>query len=189
MRGSSSVASAANAAIEHVRDEQAGTPWTSAAVVSRGEYGVPEGLVCSFPVSSRRRRLSGDRGPSDRRSAHVRASTPRSRSSSPSATPCARSGCCSRDGSARHRGRRGDRGRPGHRARPARGHRRTARPGRDRDRREPAPVLPRVRGRSRDHPRRRPAALAVLVGGVAARRSSSGGTSARSRASRSCSCS
>ena len=52
VRGSSSVASAANAAIEHVRDEQAGTPWTSAAVVSRGEYGVPEGLVCSFPVSS-----------------------------------------------------------------------------------------------------------------------------------------
>lgn len=52
VRGSSSVASAANAAIEHVRDEQAGTPWTSAAVVSRGEYGVPEGLVCSFPVRS-----------------------------------------------------------------------------------------------------------------------------------------
>ena len=26
--------------------------WTSAAVVSRGEYGVPEGLVCSFPVRS-----------------------------------------------------------------------------------------------------------------------------------------
>jgi len=52
VRGSSSIASAANAAIGHVRDEQAGTPWTSAAVVSRGEYGVPEGLVCSFPVSS-----------------------------------------------------------------------------------------------------------------------------------------
>ncbi|HYJ48517.1 MAG TPA: malate dehydrogenase [Microbacterium sp.] len=52
VRGSSSVASAAHAAIEHVRDEQAGTAWTSAAVVSRGEYGVPEGLVCSFPVSS-----------------------------------------------------------------------------------------------------------------------------------------
>ena len=54
VRGSSSVASAANAAIEHVRDEQAGTggAWTSAAVVSRGEYGVPEGLVCSFPVTS-----------------------------------------------------------------------------------------------------------------------------------------
>ncbi|WP_442574456.1 malate dehydrogenase [Microbacterium sp. F51-2R] len=54
VRGSSSVASAANAAIEHVRDEQRGTgaTWTSAAVVSRGEYGVPEGLVCSFPVTS-----------------------------------------------------------------------------------------------------------------------------------------
>lgn len=52
VRGSSSVASAANAAIEHVRDEQLGTDWTSAAVVSRGEYGVPEGLVCSFPVGS-----------------------------------------------------------------------------------------------------------------------------------------
>jgi malate dehydrogenase len=54
VRGSSSVASAANAAIAHVRDEQSGTPdgWTSAGVVSRGEYGVPEGLVCSFPVTS-----------------------------------------------------------------------------------------------------------------------------------------
>lgn len=52
VRGSSSVASAANAAIEHVRDEEAGTAWTSAAVVSRGEYGVPAGLVCSFPVAS-----------------------------------------------------------------------------------------------------------------------------------------
>ena len=55
VRGSSSVASAANAAIEHVRDEQLGTHrgWTSAAVLSRGEYGVPEGLVCSMPVVSR----------------------------------------------------------------------------------------------------------------------------------------
>lgn len=54
VRGSSSVASAANAAIEHVRDEQLGTAGrtTSAAVLSRGEYGVPEGLVCSFPVTS-----------------------------------------------------------------------------------------------------------------------------------------
>ncbi|WP_194397215.1 malate dehydrogenase [Microbacterium atlanticum] len=55
VRGSSSVASAANAAIDHVRDEQLGTRrgMTSAAVVSHGEYGVPEGLVCSFPVISR----------------------------------------------------------------------------------------------------------------------------------------
>lgn len=54
VRGSSSVASAANAAIEHVRDDRLGTAGetTSAAVLSRGEYGVPEGLVCSFPVTS-----------------------------------------------------------------------------------------------------------------------------------------
>ncbi|KAF2411758.1 malate dehydrogenase [Microbacterium sp. B35-04] len=63
VRGSSSVASAANAAIDHVRDEQLGTPgrsWTSAAVVSRGEYGVPEGIVCSFPVRSGGIGLLGD---------------------------------------------------------------------------------------------------------------------------------
>lgn len=53
VRGSSSVASAANAAIEHVRDWVGGTDdWTSAAVVSHGEYGVPEGLISSFPVES-----------------------------------------------------------------------------------------------------------------------------------------
>jgi malate dehydrogenase len=53
VRGSSSVASAANAAIEHTRDWVRGTDdWTSAGVVSHGEYGVPEGLVSSFPVRS-----------------------------------------------------------------------------------------------------------------------------------------
>jgi len=53
VRGSSSVASAASAAIDHVRDWVRGTEdWTSAAVVSHGEYGVPEGLVSSFPVRS-----------------------------------------------------------------------------------------------------------------------------------------
>jgi malate dehydrogenase len=56
VRGSSSVASAANATIDHVRDlvlgRSADAGWTSAGVVSRGEYGVPEGLVCSFPVRS-----------------------------------------------------------------------------------------------------------------------------------------
>lgn len=54
-RGASSAASAANAAIEHVRDWRLGTPegdWTSAGVRSHGEYGVPEGLVSSFPVTS-----------------------------------------------------------------------------------------------------------------------------------------
>ncbi|WP_448710666.1 malate dehydrogenase [Microbacterium profundi] len=53
VRGSSSVASAANAAIEHARDWVRGTDdWTSAGVVSHGEYGVPEGLMSSFPVRS-----------------------------------------------------------------------------------------------------------------------------------------
>jgi malate dehydrogenase len=54
-RGASSAASAANAILDSVRAVHAGTPdgdWTSLAVVSRGEYGVPEGLVCSFPVAS-----------------------------------------------------------------------------------------------------------------------------------------
>ena len=57
-RGASSAASAANAAIDHVHDWVNGTPegdWTSAAVVSDGSYGVPEGLICSFPVVARRR--------------------------------------------------------------------------------------------------------------------------------------
>ena len=55
-RGASSAASAANAAIDHVHDWINGTPtdtWTSAAVVSDGSYGVPEGLVSGFPVISR----------------------------------------------------------------------------------------------------------------------------------------
>ncbi|MDQ0614169.1 malate dehydrogenase [Microbacterium sp. W4I4] len=53
VRGSSSVASAASAAIDHVRDWVHGTDdWTSAGVVSHGEYGVPEGLISSFPVQS-----------------------------------------------------------------------------------------------------------------------------------------
>ncbi|GAA1759498.1 malate dehydrogenase [Agromyces humatus] len=54
VKGSSSVASAASATIDHVRDWVGGTPdgWTSAAIVSDGSYGVPEGLVSSFPVES-----------------------------------------------------------------------------------------------------------------------------------------
>ncbi|UJP39697.1 malate dehydrogenase [Cellulomonas palmilytica] len=54
-RGASSAASAANAAIDHVRTWVDGTPaddWTSAGVVSDGSYGVPEGLISSFPVTS-----------------------------------------------------------------------------------------------------------------------------------------
>jgi len=52
-RGASSAASAASAAIDHVHTWVNGTPegdWTSMAVVSDGSYGVPEGLVSSFPV-------------------------------------------------------------------------------------------------------------------------------------------
>jgi malate dehydrogenase len=54
-RGSSSAASAASAAVDHMHDWVLGTPvgdWTSAGVVSSGEYGVPAGLVSSFPVTS-----------------------------------------------------------------------------------------------------------------------------------------
>ena len=50
-RGLSSAASAANAAIEHMRDWVAGTgdTWVSMAVYSDGSYGVEEGLIYSFP--------------------------------------------------------------------------------------------------------------------------------------------
>ena len=51
-RGSSSAASAANAAIGHMRDWALGTPsgdWVSMAVASDGSYGIPEGLIYSFP--------------------------------------------------------------------------------------------------------------------------------------------
>ncbi|MBX9243930.1 malate dehydrogenase [Actinotalea ferrariae] len=54
-RGASSAASAANAAVDHVRDWVLGTregSWTSAAIPSDGSYGVPEGLISSFPVTS-----------------------------------------------------------------------------------------------------------------------------------------
>ena len=52
-RGKSSAASAANAAKDHVRTFTCGTDdgdWTSAAVCSDGSYGVPEGLIFSYPL-------------------------------------------------------------------------------------------------------------------------------------------
>jgi malate dehydrogenase len=55
-RGLSSAASAANAALDHVHTWVNGTAegdWTSAAVVSDGSYGVPEGLISSFPVTAK----------------------------------------------------------------------------------------------------------------------------------------
>lgn len=54
-RGASSAASAANAAIEHMRDWICGTPaddWTSMAVPSDGSYGIAEGLIFSYPVTT-----------------------------------------------------------------------------------------------------------------------------------------
>src|ERR1700689_996212 len=54
-RGASSAASAANAAIDHVHDWVAGTAsgdWVSMAVPSDGSYGVPDGLLCGFPVTT-----------------------------------------------------------------------------------------------------------------------------------------
>jgi malate dehydrogenase len=56
VRGASSAASAANAAIDHVFDWVNGTAegdWTSAALPSDGSYGVAEGIISSFPVTSR----------------------------------------------------------------------------------------------------------------------------------------
>ena len=55
-RGLSSAASAANAAIDHMRSWALGTPegdWVSMAVPSDGSYGVPEGLISSFPCVCR----------------------------------------------------------------------------------------------------------------------------------------
>jgi malate dehydrogenase len=54
-RGLSSAMSAANGAIDHVKSLLKPTPagdWTSAAVVSTGEYGVPKGLVFGYPCTS-----------------------------------------------------------------------------------------------------------------------------------------
>ena len=55
-RGASSAASAASAAIDHMRDWALGTPegdWVSMAVPSDGSYGIPEGVVYSFPCTCR----------------------------------------------------------------------------------------------------------------------------------------
>lgn len=55
-RGASSAASAASAAVDHIHDWVLGTPdgdWTSMGIPSDGSYGVPEGLISSFPVVCR----------------------------------------------------------------------------------------------------------------------------------------
>jgi len=53
-RGSSSAASAASAAIDHMRDWALGTPdgdWVSMAVPADGSYGIGEGVMYSYPVA------------------------------------------------------------------------------------------------------------------------------------------
>lgn len=50
-RGASSAASAANAAIDHIRDWVKGTEWTSMGITSDGSYGIEKGLIYSFPVT------------------------------------------------------------------------------------------------------------------------------------------
>ena len=59
-RGASSAASAANAALDTVKDIVRPTPrddWYSAAIVSDGSYGIEPGLICSFPL------VNGQTGP------------------------------------------------------------------------------------------------------------------------------
>jgi malate dehydrogenase len=54
-RGSSSALSAANGALDHLKSLLSPTPaddWVSAAVLSKGEYGVPPGLVFGYPCRS-----------------------------------------------------------------------------------------------------------------------------------------
>jgi malate dehydrogenase len=54
-RGLSSAASAANAAIDHVRDWVKGTPkgdWVSMGIPSDGSYGIPEGVIFGYPVTT-----------------------------------------------------------------------------------------------------------------------------------------
>ncbi|MCC6710609.1 MAG: malate dehydrogenase [Gammaproteobacteria bacterium] len=53
-RGASSAASAANAALEHMRDWVLGTPegdWVSMGIASDGSYGIEKGMMYSFPVT------------------------------------------------------------------------------------------------------------------------------------------
>src|SRR6185503_14050140 len=53
-RGLSSAASAANAAIDHIRDWVHGTAsgdWVSMGIPSDGSYGIPEGIMFGYPVT------------------------------------------------------------------------------------------------------------------------------------------
>ena len=69
-RGASSAASAASATIDAARDWLLGSPdgdWVSMAVISDGSYGVPEGLISSFPVTTKDGNWTIVQRPGDRR--------------------------------------------------------------------------------------------------------------------------
>jgi malate dehydrogenase len=53
-RGASSAASAANAAIDHVRDWMLGSQgqWVTMGVPSEGDYGIPQDIIYGFPVTT-----------------------------------------------------------------------------------------------------------------------------------------
>ena len=112
-RGSSSAASAANGAIDHIDDWVHGTPegdWTSVALPSPGVYGVDEGLVCSFPcrsVGGQWQIVDGLDINEFSRSPHRRLG---GRTALPSATPWPHWACCrpATGGARRYRRRRPD---------------------------------------------------------------------------------
>jgi len=87
-RGSSSAASAANATVEHMHDWVLGTPegdWVSMSVPSDGSYGVPEGIISSFPCVVKDGTYEIVQG-LEITTSRGRRSTPRSPNSSTSAT-------------------------------------------------------------------------------------------------------
>ena len=87
-RGASSAASAANAAIDHMRDWVAGTGgrWVSMGVPSDGSYGVPEGLISGFPCTCEDGEYKIVAGPARSTSSPAPSSTPPSPSWSASVT-------------------------------------------------------------------------------------------------------
>jgi malate dehydrogenase len=67
-RGLSSAASAANAAIDHVRDwVSAPGDWVTMGVPSDGSYGIPEGIVLRLPVRVQGWLIQDHPGPGNRR--------------------------------------------------------------------------------------------------------------------------
>ena len=93
-RGLSSAASAANAAVDHVRSWVLGTPdgdWVSMGVVSDGSYGAPEGIITSFPCTAKGGEYEIVQGLDIDDFSREPASTRATPSSSTSATRCASS--------------------------------------------------------------------------------------------------